>query len=94
MSRSRPILYHKPGCPWCIEALNFFDSHGVDLDLRDVIASRADRDRLIALTGLDKTPTLEMGEFVCADFSVDELQDALSRNPEVRKRLGLGDEDE
>jgi glutaredoxin len=31
-----PILYVLHGCPWCEEALAFFSSHGVSLDIRNV----------------------------------------------------------
>lgn len=85
----RPILYIKPGCPWCREAVAYLQHNGVDYDVRDVTRSTADYQRMIAVSGQTLTPTLEYGEFVVADFSVDELLDALSEFPEVRLDLGL-----
>lgn len=34
----RPTFFHKPGCPWCEEALEFFAAQGVKLDIQDVLA--------------------------------------------------------
>lgn len=87
----RPILYIKPGCPWCREAVAYFQHHGVDYDVRDVTRSTADYQRMIEISGQTLTPTLEYDDFIVADFSVDELIDALNECPEVRAGLGLGD---
>lgn len=90
--RMKPILYIKAGCPWCNEALEFFKVHGVELDVRDVMRDAAAFERMGALTGQTKCPTLEWEDFVVADFSVAELRQALDKAPGVRGRLfpGLG----
>jgi len=90
--KHKPILYIKPGCPWCRDALAFFSQHGVDLDIRDVTTSEASLRRMVEISGQSKTPTLEYGDFVVADFSVNELTDELEQVPEIKKELGLGDE--
>ena len=64
---------------WCREALAFFSSHGVSLDVRDVDRSFSDLKRMIEVSGQSKTPTFEWGEFIVSDFSVDELLDELRR---------------
>lgn len=89
-----PILFIKPGCPWCREASSFFSRHGVELDIRDVLASKKDMQRMIEVSGQSLTPTFEFGEFIVADFSVDEFKDALSQVPEIRRELGFGDSEE
>ena len=89
-----PIVYIKSGCPWCREALQFFDEHGVDLDVKDVLESNSAMDRMVAVSGQTKTPTFEYGDFIVADFDVDEFKAELDEYPEIRKRLGLGDGDE
>jgi|TARA_B110000438_G_scaffold302964_1_gene362502 glutaredoxin 3 len=93
MSES-PTLYIKSGCPWCREATSFFSQHGVALDIRDVLSSKADMHRMIEISGQSLTPTFEWDEFVVADFSVDEFKDALEQVPEYKKRLGLGDKED
>ncbi len=85
-----PILYIKPGCPWCREALTFFNQHGVSVDVRDVTSSRRDMDRMVEISGQTKTPTFEFGEFVVADFDVDEFMAELDEVPEIRAELGFG----
>lgn len=89
--RPKPILYIKRGCSWCREAVAWFQQHGVDVDLKDVNISRANLQRMVEVSGQTLTPTLEYGDFVVADFSVDELIDALAEAPEIRRELGIGD---
>lgn len=94
MSRiQKPILYIKTGCPWCREALSYFNSQGVDLDLRDVNVNAKDMDAMVSISGQTKTPTFEYDDFVVADFSVDEFLAELNEFPEVRHNLGLGDDE-
>ena len=88
----KPILYIKPGCPWCRSARSYFEQHGVDLDIRDVLSSRKDMDRMVEISGQTLTPTFEYGEFVVSDFSVDEFEQELEEFPEVMRELGI-DED-
>ncbi|GHB94592.1 glutaredoxin family protein [Cerasicoccus arenae] len=87
----KPIVYIKPGCPWCREALTYFQQHGVDLDVRDVIRSRSSMQRMIEVSGQSLTPTFEYGDFIVADFSVDEFIDQIAEVPEIRRELGLAD---
>jgi glutaredoxin 3 len=89
-----PILYIKPGCPWCREAVSFFSQHGVELDIRDVSANKGDLQRMIEISGQALTPTFEFGEFVVADFSVQEFLDELEQVPEIKRDLGFGDEED
>jgi glutaredoxin 3 len=89
-----PILYIKPGCPWCREALSFFSQHGVEVDVRDVNASPQNMQRMIAVSQQSLTPTFEFGEFIVADFSVGEFLDQLQQVPEIKRQLGFGDEED
>jgi len=41
------------------------------------------------VSGQTKTPTLKNGDFVVADFDVDEFKDALRANPVEAEKLGL-----
>lgn len=90
----QPILYIKPGCPWCREAVSFFSQHGVGVEIKDVTKSRPSMQRMIEISGQSLTPTFEYGEFVVADFSVDEFLDELEQVPEVKVRLGFGDHED
>lgn len=84
-----PILYIKSGCPWCREALSFFNGQGVQVEVRDVIANPKDMDAMLALSGQTKTPTFEYGDFMVADFDVDEFLAELKEFPEIRQKLGI-----
>jgi len=87
----KPILYVKSGCPWCREALSYFNSQGVDLDVRNVSKDPNEMDAMVTISGQTLAPTFEYDDFVVADFSVDEFLAELNDFPEVRKKLGLAD---
>jgi glutaredoxin len=91
--KTLPILYVKSGCPWCREALSFFNSQGVDLVVRDVLDNAKDMDAMVNVSGQTKTPTFEYEDFVVADFSVDEFLAELNEFPEIRQKLGISDDE-
>lgn len=84
-----PILYIKPGCPWCTEALEYFRRKGVALDLRDVVAKPSEMRDLVAISGQTKCPTFRHGDAVKADFGVDEFVEWARGRPEVCAAIGL-----
>ena len=86
---SKPKLYVKAGCPWCIDALAYFKSKSMDLEIIDVRTDPTKMPMLIEISGQSKTPTLQNGEFVVADFDIEEFEEAMSKNPEEAKKLGL-----
>jgi len=89
-----PILYIKRGCPYCRAAAAFFSTHGVPIQIRDVSSNRADLKRLIEVTEDGEVPTFVFGDFVVSGFEVDELLDELAERPDIRLRLGMGDNDD
>jgi len=86
---SKPILYIKQGCPWCADALEYFSGFGLELELIDVRTNPSRMAELEKVSGQTKTPTLKNGDFVVADFDVDEFKDALRENPVEAEKLGL-----
>lgn len=86
---SKPILYVKQGCPWCEDALKYFSEAGLELELIDVRTDPSRMPELEKVSGQSKTPTLKNGDFIVADFDVDEFKQALRENPEEAKKLGL-----
>ena len=86
---SKPTLYVKRGCPWCVDALAYFERKGLNLEIIDVRAYPNRMEELIAASGQTMTPTLKHGNFVVADFDLEELEVALAQNPEARNALGL-----
>ena len=85
----KPIMYIKNGCPWCIAAEKFFKAKGVSLEIKDVRKDAAARKRMESISGQTKTPTLEYGDFLVADFDTDEFMVAVNKRPDVKKALGL-----
>lgn len=69
------IVYVKPGCFWCTDAIAWLKSHRIAHTETDVFADRAAFDRMRQISGQTKAPTLEMpdGE-VLADFDVAQLE--------------------
>ena len=90
---TKPILYVKTCCPWCTEAISYFNSQGVELEIRNVTQSSDYMNAMVAVSGQTKAPTFEFGEFTVADFSVDEFLAELDAFPEVRQKLGLCDDE-
>lgn len=73
------IVYVKPGCGWCVEALAWLRSKGIAHEVRDVFADREALARMRAISGQSKAPTVEMPDgAVLADCGVDELREFLS----------------
>ena len=85
----KPILYVKSGCPWCVDALDYFNGKGLDLEVVDLRVNPHRMDELVAASGQTKTPTLKHGDFIVADFDLDEFEAAMEQSPEAKAKLGL-----
>tara|TARA_Y200000002_G_scaffold379211_1_gene388044 strand:- start:294 stop:560 length:267 start_codon:yes stop_codon:yes gene_type:complete len=85
---SLPILFVKQGCPWCIDALQYFEKRKLKLDIIDVRMDPSRMNDLIDASGQSKTPTLQNGNFVVADFDISEFEQSMQDNPEEAKKLG------
>ena len=84
---SKPTLYVKQGCPWCVDALAYFKAKGIDLEVIDVREEQKRMDELIEISGQSMTPTFKHGDFLVADFDLEEFEAALVQNPEAKKNL-------
>ena len=89
MTESKPTLYVKQGCPWCIQAIQFLRDHAIDVDLRDVNKSSTDYKRLLEISGQTLTPTLEFEDFMVVDFSVPEFIKAINERPDMKRKFGI-----
>jgi len=86
---NKPKLFVKQGCPWCIDALQYFKTKSLELDVIDVRIDSSRMAELVKISGQSKTPTLQNGSFVVADFDIEEFETAMSQNPEEAKKLGF-----
>ncbi len=68
-----PILYIKPGCPWCEVVLDYMDANKVPYKKVVVSGNREAMQEMVDLSGQSKAPTMDWDGEVLADFGVDEL---------------------
>lgn len=68
-----PILYIKPGCPWCDEVVDFMDRKKIEVQTVVVSGNRETMKEMVDLSGQSKAPTMDWHGEVLADFGVDEL---------------------
>lgn len=86
---SKPILYIKSQCPWCKDALAFFKSHSISLNIKDVLENPNDMSDMQTISGQKFTPTFVLDDCIISDFSVDEFKAAIQSYPEKKALLGL-----
>lgn len=70
---SLPILYIKPGCPWCEEVVDYLDKKKIEVQTIVVSGNREAMQEMIDLSGQSKAPTMDWNGEVLSDFGVDEL---------------------
>lgn len=68
-----PILYIKPGCPWCDEVVEYLDRKKIEVETIVVSGNREAMQEMVDLSGQTKAPTMDWHGEVLADFGVDEL---------------------
>jgi glutaredoxin 3 len=73
MPKELPVLYIKQGCPWCDEAVEYLDEHGIGYRLKNVTSDAAAFEEMRRVSGQTKAPTLDWNGRVLADFGTDEL---------------------
>lgn len=73
MQEELPVLYIKPTCPWCLEAIAFLDEHGVPYRRVDITRDDAERLKMERASGQAKVPVLDWRGLVLSDFGVEEL---------------------
>lgn len=74
MTSIKPLLYIKRGCPWCDEAEEFLQDHGIEYEVIDVLRDREAFQKMRALSGQSKAPTMEWDGEILADFGASELE--------------------
>lgn len=67
-------LFIKSGCPWCDEATDWLDSHGLKYTTLDVTVDPKARKEMQELTGQTKAPCIDVDGEILADFGADELE--------------------
>lgn len=70
---SLPVLYIKPGCPWCEDVVNFLKRRRIAVKTVVVSGNPAAMQEMVDLSGQRKAPTMDWHGDVLADFGVEEL---------------------
>lgn len=68
-----PKLYIKPGCPWCVEAVDFLKRKKIEVETIVVSGNPVAMAEMKKISGQTKAPTLDWHGEVLADFGVEEL---------------------
>jgi len=77
---SLPILYIKPGCPWCDEVVDYLARKKIEVRGVVVSGNREAMQEMIDLSGQSKAPTMDWHGHLLADFGVDELVPFLKKH--------------
>lgn len=68
-----PVLYIKPGCPWCDDVVDYLKRKRIAVETV-VVSGDPDKMReMVKLSGQWKAPTMNWHGEVLADFGVEEL---------------------
>jgi len=70
---SLPVLYIKPGCPWCDDVVAYLARKRIEVETVVVSGNREAMAEMVGLSGQSKAPTMDWHGEVLADFGVDEL---------------------
>lgn len=68
-----PILYIKPGCPWCDDVVDYLAKKKIAVKIQVVSGNREAMQEMVELSGQSKAPTMDWHGDVLADFGLDEL---------------------
>lgn len=75
MKPSEVRLFSKSFCPWCHKAMRWLDQHGIAYEVLDVIEDPKAMKAMLAISGQDLAPVIEVNGKVLADFGPDELDE-------------------
>ena len=76
---SLPILYIKPGCPWCDDVIAYLKKHEIEVETVIVSGNPEAMQEMIELSGQSMAPAMNWHGEVLADFGVEELVPFLER---------------
>ncbi|MBI2516490.1 MAG: glutaredoxin family protein [Opitutae bacterium] len=79
-----PILYTKPGCPWCSQAREVLVRRGVAFVEKNVHADMSAFNAMRRISGQTKAPVLDLAGEILSDFGAAELEPFLDARPQTR----------
>ena len=76
-------IYVKPGCPWCINVVQYLKEEGYTIKEIDVLADDEKFKEMEEISGQTFAPTMRVGtnnDLILSDFGVDELKVFLAKH--------------
>ena len=75
----RITLYRKSGCPWSAAVMGFLNELNIPYEIRNVTTNSAYAKEVEAISGQDKSPTLDIDGTILPDASVEDVAKALEK---------------
>jgi len=72
-------IYTIPTCPWCDKAKEWLTAKNVAFQEIDLTDSEQGRDEILAKTGQQGVPVIEIGETIIIGFHEDKMSKALGK---------------
>ena len=68
------IVYTKSGCPWCRAVVDFLNERKVLFEEREVRRNKEWFDEMVAKSGQEKAPTVDLDGEILADTDVEAVE--------------------
>jgi glutaredoxin 3 len=78
------IIYTKTGCWWCVDALDYLNTKGIQYEEREVWSNPEFMKELEEKSGQTKAPTLDLDGEILADAGVEDIDVFLKEKGVVR----------
>jgi len=87
---SKLIVYWRPGCPWAAEVRELLKKRSITYEARDIAASPDHFKEMVAKTGQEKSPCVEMDGEMITDVGGSEVEEWLVKKGLIKKGDGGG----
>ena len=68
------VVYTKLGCPWCRAVVDFLNEKKVLFEEREVRGNKEWLDEMVAKSGQEKAPTVDLDGEILADTDVEAVE--------------------
>ena len=75
----RIILYRKSGCPWSAAVIGFLNEMNIPHEIKNMTSNPVYAKEVEALSGQNKSPTLDMDGTIVPDASVEDVAKVLEQ---------------
>lgn len=80
MNEKQVLIYTVPNCPYCAQAMGYFNEHGITFREIDVIANNKEFAReMIEKSGQKTVPVVDIDGRVVVGFKPDEYETLLKK---------------